>query len=405
MPGVLLTCILLSAGADAQTNNVAVTGYIKGSTEGQKVYLKYADTTRALIDSAVIHDSHFVVHWRTSSPRFLSLVFQVPVISGKGMQNKVLQLFAEAQSVVVTADYDSLKREYDTYSGKLVLQAKVTGSPANDWYQAFYRQVAAYNAARYAFFDEYIDYLNPKDGKRGPAEAGMLLTGKMDSIDALKKAYLFDYIRQQPASELLAFIAKEAAGAGTTSVAEIDGLVAKFASVKDNGPLLDDFRKGAALARKTAVGAGLYSFTLTDLAGKPQQLSQYIGKGKYVMLEFWASWCHPCRADIPHLKEAHKRYHDLGFDIVSVSLDSEKDKWLKAVGEEQLEGRWPQLADPDAFNGDLAKTYRINAIPACLLFDPNGKLVTRNFRGSWMDSRLIALFGNRFSAGEANASE
>lgn len=403
----LLAGLALGTGGYAQTKATAttITGQVQGQVEGKKVYLRYADTTHQLIDSTVIHNNRFVLHWRTASPRFLTLVFKEPEVTNRGMQDKVLQLFAEAKPVTITAVYDSLKREYETYGNKLVLQATVTGSAAHTQYLGYYQQVATYDAARSDFFQQYVAYLNPGKGMaRGPQATGIAITKQMDSVDALKKAYILRYIGSQQPGELLAFIAKDAANMSITTTTEIDKLLQQFAGMKGSGPLLTDFRAAATLARKTAVGSSLYNFTLTDMNGQGQQLSQYIGKGNYVLLEFWASWCHPCRADIPHLKEAYGVYHDAGFDIVSVSLDNDKAKWLKAVGEEDLASRWTQLADLDAFNGGLAKTYRINAIPSCLLFDPNGKLVTRNFRGSWMDGGLVAMYGNRFPTHTAGSN-
>jgi thioredoxin-related protein len=94
----------------------------------------------------------------------------------------------------------------------------------------------------------------------------------------------------------------------------------------------------------------------------------------------------------------YQYYHPQGFDIVSISLDEKQENWLKAIKEEQLENKWPQLLEKNAFKSDITKEYRIRGIPACLLFDPNGKLVTRNMRGSWMDMILINQYGNHFPA-------
>jgi thiol-disulfide isomerase/thioredoxin len=396
----ITTGLLFCTALFAQTAGSVTTieGTIKGNVEGKKVFLRYDDVVKDLVDSTTIRDGKFMFSLHITSPRFLSLIFEEPVVAGRALQNKMASFFADRRKISFQADYDSLKKEFNSYSSKLALQAMVTGSTANDQFLEYYKGVSVYMEARSELFNKYIAFMNPGKGvARQPREVSIVLARQMDSVDNKKKAYILNYIRSRQPSEVLAFIAKDAISLNNITVDEIGSLQQQFESVKSAGLLLTGFREAAALARKTAVGANLFNFALQDLDGKEQPLSSFIGKGKYVMLEFWASWCGPCRADIPHLKEVHAIYNKMGFDIVSVSLDNSMEKWMKAVEEEALKTKWTQLADLKAFQGDLAKTYRINAIPACLLFDPNGKLVTRNFRGAWMDNRLIELFGNLFS--------
>lgn len=370
---------------------------IKGNVEGRKVYLKYADVSSEILDSTTIRNGKLVFKGQLTSPRFLSLVFKEPAEPNKRVESKVLNLFVDNTPVTVSAVYDSLKNEYEIYGGVLTSPAVIKGSASHDQFMKFYGKKSSFDSERMRLFNEYIAFLNPgKDVKKKPRQVGIDLARKMDVVEAQRKEYVLNFIRDNKPSEVLAFVAKQAIGLSSITTSDIDVLLKKFAASKEEGLLKADFVKAATLAKKTAVGSDLSNFTLADTDGKEHQLSEFIGKGKYVLLEFWASWCGPCRADIPHIKEAYAIYNKKGFDIVSISLDDDKGKWLKAVEEEDLKSRWTQLVDLKAFKGELAKTYRINGIPSCLLFDPNGKLVTRNMRGSWMDGRLIDLYGDHF---------
>jgi hypothetical protein len=94
------------------------------------------------------------------------------------------------------------------------------------------------------------------------------------------------------------------------------------------------------------------------------------------------------------LKEIYELYHPTGFEIIGISMDSNKGSWLTAVADEQMP--WLQASNLEAFNGDLDKVYNFNGIPACVLVGPDGTIVDRNMRGSWMDRKLIELYGNKF---------
>lgn len=141
------------------------------------------------------------------------------------------------------------------------------------------------------------------------------------------------------------------------------------------------------IAAKTGVGVKP-DFTLPDRDGKLFKLSSL--KGKVVLVDFWASWCGPCRKENPNLVKAYAKYHDKGFEIVGVSLDDKKEAWLKAIEADKLS--WLHVSDLKGWKSDLATEYGIRSIPTSFLVDENGKIIAKDLRGEELDKKLSAIY-------------
>lgn len=143
------------------------------------------------------------------------------------------------------------------------------------------------------------------------------------------------------------------------------------------------------IARRTDINQVAPDFTLNDVNDNPVTLSSL--RGKYLLIDFWASWCGPCRQENPNLVRTYKAYHKLGFDVVGVSLDNPdaRDKWLEAIKKDQL--TWLQLSDLKGWESSAAKLYGIMGIPMNFLLDPEGRIVAKGLRGSDLDAKLASL--------------
>ncbi len=152
------------------------------------------------------------------------------------------------------------------------------------------------------------------------------------------------------------------------------------------GKLLGEY---IAYNKVGAIGSDALEFTQADPAGNMVALSSF--RGKYVLIDFWASWCKPCRVENPHVVKAFQKFNNKNFTILGVSLDQEKEAWLKAIDKDGL--TWTQVSDLKGWSNETAQLYRVQGIPQNFLIDPNGKIVAKNLRGADLEAKLCELLG------------
>jgi len=211
---------------------------------------------------------------------------------------------------------------------------------------------------------------------------------------------LTDYLRHNPSTPAGLVIMEMLSGSSWVHTETIDSLidlmpVESRPVAKDMVAAANEKKRAEAAAKaekeaKTAVGTAAAEITQLTPEGKSVSLSSF--RGKYVLLDFWASWCGPCRAENPNVVKAYNEYRDKGFTVLGVSLDgaSMKDKWIAAINHDGLV--WTQISDLKGWENEAAKAYGVASIPQNFLIDPNGVIIAKNLRGDALQAKLAELF-------------
>ncbi len=172
-------------------------------------------------------------------------------------------------------------------------------------------------------------------------------------------------------------------------VKELDPLVSQIPATYSNDATVIRIKENVEKMKATAVGKKFTDFEMQTPEGKTVKLSDYVGKGKTVLVDFWASWCGPCRREMPNLVEAYAKYKNKNFEIVGVSLDQSADSWKEAI--KKLNITWPQMSDLKYWNCEGAKLYAVSSIPHTVLIDGDGIILARGLHGEELQEKLAEV--------------
>ena len=260
----------------------------------------------------------------------------------------------------------------------------VEGSQANKKMEAGYQKLIEYTLRFRKLSDEYGKH-REKYGEDIPNQIMKRLDAEYDAIEEGKSKTYWDILKDNKDNIVpVYYITRFAREIGYDKVDEYlkDYPFAQRESLKP-------IHKALVGEAKKAVGVKVTELTMKDLNDKEVHLTDWVGRGQYVLVDFWASWCGPCRAEMPNVKAAYEKYHPKGFEIVGVSFDNKKEAWQKAVTE--LGITWPQMSDLKGWQCAASDIYNIKSIPATILFDPEGKIIATDLRGEALEKKLAKV--------------
>jgi len=369
---LLPLCLLLALSAQAQTSRkttaapsdqYVINGKINGLTNDY-VYLFYPQGDEYVADSVRANNGAFSFKGTIPNPALFSVA-----LSRRSFR---LPIFMQPGTVTVAASKDSIAK------------GSVTGAPLDVLYKQHRRELDAQVGNRLQAIEKKYAAMKASPTDKLPDSLAKQHSREVQAAFGRADTLSMQFIQAHPESVVSAFLAQSYYEMEPEKLEKIYGTLAPQGKQSYYGQRIRTYLDEQA---KIGLGRTAPEFSMADTTGKPVALSSL--RGKYVLVDFWASWCGPCRKENPNVVAAYQKYHDKGFEILGVSLDDKKHLWEKAINADKL--TWQHVSDLKGWRNQAAGLYMVKSVPSSFLLDKDGKIIAKNLRGEDLHKKLAEL--------------
>lgn len=365
---IILSISLFSCNMEKDSDSYKLEGDAVGFADGSEILVySFENKQPQVIDTIIINDEKFSAIYPNEEGvnlRFLRI---------EKLNGSVL-FFPENENMKATLYKDS------------IFASRVKGGKQNESYSHFSTKMAEFNKKKQAAMQEYQDASQAQD-----MEA--ITRIQSDNINLIAKETEFkkDFLKENNNSLFGVMLIGEMLGMKEISATEASEYFKDLDPKLAQSEIAQELSSSIESMKKADVGVVAPDFSAPTPTGEMLALSDALGT--YTIIDFWASWCKPCRVENPNVVKVYKKYHDKGLNIISVSLDKaeQKDKWLQAIKDDEMD--WFHVSNLEFWNDPIAAMYSVRSIPATFLLDADGKIIDKNLRGPALEAKIASLLG------------